>query len=85
MKFINPIYLDNASTTRFDERVLTEMLHYFTELYGNVSSNHDFGKVCKKAIDLYRKHALELIIIKTKHNYTDAKVYKFHLFNKWQQ
>lgn len=61
MKFINPIYLDNASTTRVDERVLTEMLPYFTEIYGNASSNHDFGKQAKNAIEVSRKQVAELI------------------------
>ena len=44
MKFSNPIYLDNASTTKVDERVLTEMLPYFTVIYSNAARNHDFGK-----------------------------------------
>lgn len=61
MKLINPIYLDNASTTKVDERVLAEMLPYFTEIYGNASSNHDFGKQAKNAIDESRKQVAELI------------------------
>ncbi|MFY8180849.1 MAG: cysteine desulfurase family protein [Flavobacterium sp.] len=61
MKLINPIYLDNASTTKVDERVLAEMLPYFTEIYGNASSNHDFGKQAKKAVEVSRKQVAELI------------------------
>ncbi|WP_439554012.1 cysteine desulfurase family protein [Flavobacterium macrobrachii] len=61
MKLINPIYLDNASTTKVDERVLAEMLPYFTEIYGNASSNHDFGKRAKNAIEVSRKKVAELI------------------------
>lgn len=45
------IYLDNASSTRIDDRVLSEMLPYFSEYYGNASSNHDYGKSVNKAIE----------------------------------
>ena len=37
------IYMDNNATTRVDPAVLTEMLPYFSELYGNPSSMHIFG------------------------------------------
>ncbi|MFH0836201.1 MAG: cysteine desulfurase family protein [Candidatus Micrarchaeota archaeon] len=45
------IYLDNAATTRTDERVLEEMTPYFLEKYGNPSSAHAFGKDARKAME----------------------------------
>ena len=33
-------YWDNASTTKVDQRVVDSMLPYFTEFFGNASSNH---------------------------------------------
>ncbi len=38
------IYLDHAATTKTDERVLQEMMPYFTEVYGNASSLHSMGQ-----------------------------------------
>jgi cysteine desulfurase len=55
------IYLDNASTTKVDSRVLEVMLPYFNEIYGNASSNHEFGKIAKNAIDKARVQVSELI------------------------
>jgi cysteine desulfurase len=54
-------YFDNASTTRIDSRVLEVMLPYFTEIYGNASSNHEFGKIAKNAIEKARVQVSELI------------------------
>ncbi|ELY2018847.1 aminotransferase class V-fold PLP-dependent enzyme, partial [Flavobacterium psychrophilum] len=54
-------YFDNASTTKVDSRVLGAMLPYFSEIYGNASSSHDFGKESKQAIDLSRKQVSKLI------------------------
>jgi len=54
-------YLDNASTTKVDQRVLDEMLPYFTEIFGNPSSNHSFGKKSKNAIDKARQQVSEII------------------------
>jgi len=54
-------YFDNASTTKIDSRVLEAMLPYFSEIYGNASSNHEFGKESKNAIELARIQVSELI------------------------
>lgn len=54
-------YLDNASTTKVDSRVLDAMLPYFNEFYGNASSNHSFGKNSKLAIDNARKQVSKSI------------------------
>jgi cysteine desulfurase len=59
-KFL-PTYLDSASTTKVDSRVLNEMLPYFSEYFGNASSNHQFGKKSKEAVDTSRKQVANII------------------------
>src|SRR3989344_1908029 len=49
------IYLDNAATTKVDERVLKAMLPHFTEKYGNASSQHLVGQEAKNALEKSRK------------------------------
>ena len=49
------IYLDNAATTRVDEKVLKAMLPYFTEDYGNASSPHLEGNKAKQALEKARR------------------------------
>ena len=46
------IYLDNNATTKVDEKVLDEMLPYFSENYANPGGMYDFaGKVGRKIAD----------------------------------
>ena len=45
------IYLDNAATTPVDERVVKAMLPYFTEKFGNASSQHLIGQEAKRALE----------------------------------
>lgn len=54
-------YLDSASTTKVDQRVLDEMLPYFKIYYGNASSNHHFGRESNKAIEIAREKIATLI------------------------
>ena len=49
------IYLDNAATTKVDEKVLNEMLPYFNEKFGNASSSHQIGQDAKAAMEIARK------------------------------
>jgi cysteine desulfurase len=57
-----PIYMDNASTTRTDPRVLEAMLPFFTETYGNSASrNHAFGWAAEGAVDNARAQVASLI------------------------
>lgn len=55
------IYLDNAATTRMDDRVLSAMLPYMKDIYGNASSLHSFGREALNAVDSSRATVAELI------------------------
>ena len=54
-------YFDSASTTKVDKRVLTEMLPYFNEFFGNASSNHSYGVKAKQAIEKARLQVSNII------------------------
>ncbi|MEO8397815.1 MAG: cysteine desulfurase family protein [Chloroflexota bacterium] len=45
------IYLDHSATTPTDARVLEAMLPYFSEVYGNGSASHGFGRKAEQAIE----------------------------------
>lgn len=55
------IYLDNAASTPIHKDVLTEMLPFLAEQYGNPSSIHKLGRTANKAIQNARKQIANLI------------------------
>jgi len=44
------IYLDNAATTKVDDSVVQRMKEFFTENYGNASSQHSIGREAKEEL-----------------------------------
>jgi cysteine desulfurase len=57
-----PLYLDYHATTPVDPRVLTEMLPYFTEQFGNPHSRqHAWGWDAMSAVDTARERVAALI------------------------
>lgn len=55
------IYVDNNATTKVDDRVLQEVLPYFSEKYGNPSSMHTFGGSVAKDIEKARESVAKLL------------------------
>ncbi len=59
------VYLDNAATTKPDEKVVETMLPYFKEKFGNASSSHLVGQEAKNTIMKSRKIIAKSIGAKT--------------------
>jgi cysteine desulfurase len=55
------VYMDNNATTKVDPEVLAAMLPYFSELYGNPSSMHDFGGQVGPSLAKARQQVAKLI------------------------
>lgn len=61
------IYLDNHSTTPVDPQVLKAMLPYFSDLFGNASSQlHSFGWEADAAVEKARGQVAKLLSCETK-------------------
>jgi len=60
------IYLDNAATTKVDEKVLDAMIPYLKEKYGNASSTHLLGEEARRAIEESRGTIAKVIGAKYK-------------------
>lgn len=52
---MNPIYLDNAATTKIRDEVIFKMSEVLKSNYGNASSTHGFGRSSKSIIENCRK------------------------------
>lgn len=56
-----PIYMDHSASTPTDPRVVEAMLPYFTEIYGNASSAHEFGRRAEDAIETARETVARIL------------------------
>ena len=57
------IYLDNAATTKLDEKVLDAMLPIMKEEFGNPSSIHSYGRKVRSVVENARKTVAKLLNI----------------------
>src|SRR5918992_1329953 len=55
------IYLDNNATTRVAPEVRDAMLPFITDLYGNPSSAHTFGREMRRSVEHAREQVAELL------------------------
>jgi cysteine desulfurase len=55
------VYLDNNATTRTDPEVVTKMLPFFVEEFGNASSSHGFGVEVSAAVREARRSVQALL------------------------
>lgn len=58
---MQPIYLDYSATTPIDPRVLSSMMPFMENAFGNPASTHHHGKVAKEAVEYSREHVARLI------------------------
>lgn len=57
----NKVYLDYAATTPLDGRVLEKMNKFQSEIFGNPSSVHSFGREAAKALDKAREDVAKFL------------------------
>lgn len=58
---VERVYLDYASTTPVDPEVAGAMQPFLTEIFGNPSSSHSFGREARKAVEVSRETVARLI------------------------
>ncbi|GEB88039.1 hypothetical protein ZMO01_13790 [Zymomonas mobilis subsp. mobilis] len=55
------VYLDNNATTRVDPEILSAIIPYFSEYFGNPSSLHAWGRKAKTALRTARQQVQKLL------------------------
>ncbi|MBI3637539.1 MAG: cysteine desulfurase [Candidatus Rokubacteria bacterium] len=57
------VYLDHNASTPVHPEVLAEMMPYFSNVYGNASSVHGFGRAAREAIDTARDRIARFLAV----------------------
>ncbi|MDO4229939.1 MAG: cysteine desulfurase family protein [Capnocytophaga sp.] len=65
MNFNSKIYFDNASTTQPFTEVIEGVANLLSEVYGNPSSTHSFGRLAKSLIENTRKNIAKELNVHT--------------------
>ncbi|NWG16617.1 MAG: cysteine desulfurase [Chloroflexi bacterium] len=55
------VYMDHSASTPTDARVVEAMLPYFTQVYGNASSAHEFGRKAEDAVETARETVARIL------------------------
>jgi len=58
---MNQVYFDNAATTPLRSEVIATMQHVLSDVYGNPSSTHSFGREAKTQVELARKKIASIL------------------------
>ena len=66
------VYFDNAATTRLDEEVLSTMMPYLKDEYGNASAIYRLGKEARRAVEASRESIAKIINCKPNEIYFTA-------------
>ena len=55
------IYFDNAATTPINKEVISIINQTMSEIYGNPSSTHQFGRSAKAMVEKSRKSIAQIL------------------------
>ena len=58
------VYLDHNASTPVHPEVLAEMLPYFSDVFGNPSSVHAFGRAAREAVDVARERIARFLSVR---------------------
>jgi cysteine desulfurase len=58
------VYLDHNASTPTHPEVLAAMLPFFSEIYGNPSSVHAFGRAAREAVDVARERIAAFLTVR---------------------
>lgn len=66
------VYFDNAATTKLDDEVLSTMMPYLKDVYGNASAIYKLGKEARRAVEASRESIAKIINCKPNEIYFTA-------------